>query len=415
MFLMRAETVSIGTELLLGQTVDSNAAELGKAFALAGIDHFHRQTVGDNLPRVVEALCLALARSDIVVTVGGLGPTEDDLTREAIAEALDDCLVQDDGALEHLKGLFQSRGLAWTGAQTKQALRPTCAATLPNPNGTAPGLACRKNDKTVFALPGPPGEFVPMLYNHVLPSLVESGGGSSLHTRVIRIVGMGESMVEQTLAAMMSQSDPTVAPYAKTGEVHLRLATKASSAEAACSRLDPLESMIRQKLGDVVYGVGDETLESVVLSMLRHRSMTLSTAESCTGGMVGQRLTSVAGSSDVYLGGVVSYANNLKTSLLSVSEETLAQDGAVSEECARQMAIGCRALTGADVAVSVTGVAGPGGGTNEKPIGLVFLAVADADGCHIEQNLFMGSRKLVRERSTIRALALVRNRLLATS
>ncbi len=405
---MRAEIVSVGTEILLGQITDTNAVELGKAFADCGIDHTHRQTVGDNLDRLSAALQLALSRADIVVTIGGLGPTEDDLTRDGIAQALDDPLVHDPTVESHLRAIFEKRRLPWLDSQLRQAQRPACADAIPNPNGTAPGLVCRKNGKTVFAMPGPRGEFVPMLDLHVRPMLARLGGGLVIASRTIKIVGMGESLVEDKLKDLMANADPTVAPYAKTGEVHLRVTTKAPTAQEADEKMRPVELEIRRRLGAVVYGSDSDTLESVVLDLLRAKGQTLATAESCTGGWIGQKLTSVPGSSDAYLGGVVSYSNEAKSRLIGVKQETLQSFGAVSAECAEEMATGVRAALGSTFGVSVTGIAGPGGGTPDKPVGLVYIGVSGPSGSRAHRYSFPGTRESVRLRSTQTALALVR-------
>lgn len=412
MVVMRAETVSVGTEILLGQITDTNAVELGKAFAQCGIVHTHRQTVGDNLERLTEALQLALSRADIVVTIGGLGPTEDDLTRDGIAAALGETMVEDPELVERLKAIFSQRRIVWTSAQTRQAMRPAGSEVLPNPNGTAVGLLCRKEGKTIIAMPGPRAEFVPMLHNHVTPLLAQLGGGETIVSKTLRVVGMGESMIEDKLRDLMASSDPTIAPYAKTGEVHLRLTTKATDTESGLAKLAPLEAAVRERLGQLVYGVDDETLEQAVVALLRTKQAKVSTAESCTGGWLGQRLTSVAGSSDVYVGGVVSYANDVKRNLLGVSQATLDSVGAVSEECARKMAEGCQRLLGSDFAVSITGIAGPGGGTEEKPVGLVFIGLATPLGTRVERFSFPGTRETVRLRSTQSALMLLRLALL---
>ena len=412
---MRAEIVSVGTEILLGQITDTNAVELGKVFAATGIDHTYRQTVGDNLPRLTEALQLAISRSDIVVTIGGLGPTEDDLTRDGIAAALKDTLVHDPEIEAHLREVFRMRGFVWLDSQIRQAMRPSCSEPLANPNGTAPGLVCRKDGKTVFALPGPRAEFVPMLTTLVQPILAQLGGGSLIASRTLKIIGIGESVVEDRLRDLMSASDPTVAPYAKTGEVHLRLTTKAKDDRTAQEKLGPIEAEIRSRLNTAVYGTESDTLESAVVRLLSDRSQMLSTAESCTGGLLGQRLTSVAGASEVYLGGVVSYSNELKVKLLGVRQETLDQFGAVSEECAREMASGIVRATGSDLGTSVTGIAGPGGGTAEKPVGLVYIGVATKDDVKVHRFQFPGTRETVRMRSAQMALALVRDALLALS
>lgn len=407
-----AEIVSVGTEILLGQIVDSNAAILGRLFAETGIGHRQRQVVGDNLERLTEALRLALSRNDIVVTIGGLGPTQDDLTRDGIALALDDPLVLDDQVAEGLRRLFRERGLQWVESQTRQALRPTCAETIPNPHGTAPGLVCRKEGKVVLALPGPPAEFVPMVEGPVRELLERLGGGEVIHSRVLRTVGLGESVIEARLADLIEAESPTVATYAKPAEVHVRVTARASSRAAAEESIEPVVATIRARLGNAVYGEGEETLEACVLDLYRQRGETIATAESCTGGMLGMRLTSIAGSSDVYWGGVVTYANEAKQALLGVSERTLAEHGAVSAECACEMAAGARERLGIDCAVSITGLAGPGGGSDAKPVGLVFIGIADANGASAHEYRFRSSRDAIRLRSTQAALMLLRERIL---
>lgn len=409
---MRAEIVSVGTEILLGQIVDTNAAELGKEFAACGVDHLHRQTVGDNLQRLIDALRTALERSDIVVTIGGLGPTEDDLTREGISEAIGQPLVHDPEIERHLKQIFESRRLKWLNVQVRQAMRPATAQVLQNPHGTAPGLLCTDGAKTIIAMPGPRAEFVPMLENQVRPVLMKLGGGGIVLSRVLRIVGLGESLVEDKLKDLMAASDPTIAPYAKTGEVHIRLTTKAGSQSEGDLKLDPLELKVRRRLGDAIYGSGDQTLEAAVIELFKERRSTIATAESCTGGWLGQRLTSVPGSSDVFVGGVVSYSNLLKAKLLGVNQSTLDTFGAVSAECAEEMALGAVGL-GADFGVSITGIAGPGGGTEGRPVGLVHIAVAGPNGVTGTRHQFPGTRDTVRLRSTQMALVMLREALLS--
>lgn len=409
---MVAEIVSVGTEILLGQITDSNAVELGKAFAFCGIDHMHRQTVGDNLPRLVESIKLALSRSDIVVTIGGLGPTEDDITRQGIADALADTLVVDSDAEANLRQIFEKRRLPWLDSQLRQAMRPTSAEIVLNPNGTAPGLICRKDNKIVIAMPGPRVEFVPMLENHIQPFLSELSSGVTIVSKTLRIIGIGESIVEEKLRDLMQASNPTVAPYAKTGEVHIRLTTKAKTREEGLKLLEPVELEARQRLGSVIYGVENQTLESVVVDLLRAKGKSVAVAESCTGGQLGQRISSVAGSSDVFAGGFITYSNGAKVGLLGVSEETLSEFGAVSEQCAKEMAIGCLAKMGTDFAISITGIAGPGGGSEEKPVGLVYIGVANGQQVDVYRNLFTGTRETVRTRSTQFALMQLRNALL---
>lgn len=409
---MVAEIVSVGTEILLGQITDSNAVELGKAFAFCGVDHRHRQTVGDNLPRLVSTIRLALSRADIVITIGGLGPTEDDITRQGIAEALGDTLVVDADAEAHLRAVFEKRRLPWLDSQLQQAMRPTCAEIIPNPNGTAPGIVCKKDGKIVIAMPGPRVEFVPMLESHVQPLLGSLSGGVSIVSKTLRVIGIGESIVEEKLRDLMQASNPTVAPYAKTGEVHIRLTTKASTREAGLELLQPTEKIARERLGDAIYGVENETLESVVVNLLLKRGLTIAVAESCTGGMLGQRLTTVSGSSEAFLGGVISYSNEAKIKMLGVPKEVIEQHGAVSEECAREMVKGVQSQFGSDLAVSITGIAGPGGGSEEKPVGLVYIGVANGNLIDVYQNLFPGTRETVRTRSTQIALMQLRKAIL---
>ncbi|MCX7800039.1 MAG: competence/damage-inducible protein A [Fimbriimonadales bacterium] len=409
---MVAEIVSVGTEILLGQIADTNAQRIGQLLPEFGIAHRFRQTVGDNLERLTEALRLALSRSDIVFTIGGLGPTEDDLTREGIAKALNDELIHDPAIEEHLRDLFRHRPEAWVGSQLRQAMRPRCSTPLPNPNGTAPGLICEKDGKVVIALPGPKGEFGPMLDGPVREHLSRLAQGGAIASRLLRVCGIGEAAVEDRIRQLVAGTNPTVAPYAKAGEVHLRITAQAKTREEAEAMLEPVARQIRAAFGSALYAEGDRTLEEVVLELLRERRCTLALAESCTGGGLGFRLTSVPGSSDVLLGGVVSYSNDAKRSLLGVPEEVLQRHGAVSAECAEAMAEGAARALGADWAVSVTGIAGPGGATPDKPVGTVWIGTFGPGGARSARFLFRQGRQGVRERSIQQALILLRERLL---
>ncbi len=405
---MTAEIVAIGTELLLGQIVDTNSAELGRALAPLGIAHMHRQTVGDNLERLIEALKVALGRADIVFTIGGLGPTEDDLTRQGIAAALDDVLVHDDRLERDLRELWKKRNIPWADSQLRQAQRPTCAEPIANPNGTAPGLVCRKGGKVLVAMPGPSGEFVPMLEGPVRAILAGLGEGTVIYSRELKVTGMGETIVEKRLGELVHSQNPTVAPYAKPGEVHLRITAKASSLAEAEDLIRPFEAEVRELLGDAVFGVNGDTLESVVVGMLVRRGETLAVAESCTGGELGGRITNVPGASEAFLGGVIAYSNAVKAAHLGVRQATLDKDGAVSEACAAQMAQGVRERFGATYGISVTGIAGPGGGTPGKPVGFVFLGIATPEGVVVERRQYIGVRATVRRRSTQDALTMLR-------
>lgn len=408
---MRAEIVSVGTELLLGQIVDTNAAALGRLLAEYGMVHTNRQTVGDNLARLTDALSLALSRAEVVFTIGGLGPTEDDLTRDGIAAALADPLVADPRIEEELRAIFATRKMAFVESNLRQAMRPSCGEAIPNPNGTAPGLICRKDGKVVIALPGPKGEFVPMLQGPVTEELKRLWSGVAFFSRTLRTCGIGESLLEDRIRPLLGGDNPTVAPYAKVGEVHLRLTARARTEAEAEAAIAPIETRIREILGEHVYGAGQTTLEESILAELARRSQTLAVAESCTGGGLGQRLTQAPGASQAFLGGVIAYSNALKGEVLKVAEPTLATDGAVSEACAREMAHGVRTLTGADWSVSVTGIAGPSGGTPDKPVGLVFLGLLGPRVDEVVRLQLRGERDQVRERAVAFALIHLRRSL----
>lgn len=408
-----AEIISVGTEILMGQIVDTNAQFLGDALPKFGIAHYFRQTVGDNLDRLTGALNLALSRSDIVFTIGGLGPTTDDLTREAIAASVGEELVSDKEIVSELKARFEQARLTWTDGQIRQAQRPPCAEPIRNPNGTAPGLICRKGGKVIIALPGPPNELRPMFEGPVSDVLMGLAGARKIESRILRICGLGESVVEQKLGELVRGSNPTIGVYAHPGEVSIRLSASANSSAEAIRLIDQLDAEISGILGANVFGRGEKTLESCVVDLLRESRQSLAVAESCTGGMLGARITSVPGCSDVFWGGAISYSNSLKSSLLGVSEKTLAEHGAVSEECAAEMAIGVRQLCRADWGLAVTGIAGPGGGTEAKPVGTVIFGCAGPSGVQTRSAFFRGIRRFVRERSTAFALTLLREQMLA--
>ncbi|MBS1706268.1 MAG: competence/damage-inducible protein A [Armatimonadetes bacterium] len=403
---MRAEIVSVGTELLLGQIVDTNAPMMGQMLAELGVQHTHRQTVGDNLERLVDALRLALSRSDMVITIGGLGPTMDDITRDGVAGALGVELVTNDRLQIHLQEIFASRRLSWVESQNRQAMVPTCGEPIDNPHGTAPGLVCRKDGKLVFCLPGPKNEFVPMARGPVREEILRLAGTRVFHSRVVRVCGIGEAKVEDLLKDMMSSENPTVAPYAKLAEVHLRVTSSAESIHAAEAKIAPVVSEIQNRLGWHAYGFDEDSLEKVVLDRMRGK-YSLAVAESCSGGGLGARITGVPGSSDVFAGGWITYSNEFKTQELGVDRAVLETHGAVSEECARAMAERARSQSGADFALSITGIAGPGGGSEDKPVGLVYIGLAGPTGTTVEEHRFRGGRDAVQGRSVQNALVLL--------
>lgn len=410
---MIAEILSVGTELLLGEIVDTNASHLSSELAAIGIDVYHRQTVGDNLARLTEALRTALNRAEVVIVTGGLGPTEDDLTREAIAAATDSPLVRIPASEQHLREFFAARGRPLAQSNLRQADAPTGAIHLENVCGTAPGIFMRWQDRLIFAAPGPPTELCEMTRRSIIPLLCEAQGKvPRLYTRSLLLADIGESQVADLLADLISrQADPTLALYASPGQVRLRLATKATSEAEAQARLGPVEAQAREILEPYVFGNDDETMASAVGQLLRLRGATLAVAESCTGGLIASRLTDVPGASEYFLAGLVTYSNEAKSQLLGVDPEIIATHGAVSEACARAMATGARRVSGADYALATTGIAGPGGATADKPLGLVYLAVADEAGGEVWQQVWPSTREQFKARVTQLALGLLRRRL----
>jgi len=409
-----AEILSIGTELLLGQITDTNAAYLGRTLAGLGIDLYYKTTVGDNEGRVMESLARARDRADLIITTGGLGPTEDDLTKECIARLFEEELVVHEPSLERLREFFARRGARMTRNNEKQALIYQSGRTIDNPNGTAPGALLEKDGKLVISLPGPPNEMVPMVENFVVPYLSErlSGSRQYLVTRVVRFIGIGESSLETMVQDLIHGTNPTVAPLAHTGEVHLRIGAKAGSREAAEALIVPVEEELHRRVGRFIYGCDDTTLEASVVAELVRQGKTTAVAESCTGGGLGARLTSVSGSSAAFKGGVISYSNEAKERLLGVSAALLAEHGAVSAPVAEAMARGAREKLGSDFGISITGVAGPDGGTPQKPVGLVYIGLAGPEGVSARENHFIGTRETIRRRSTHMALQMLRERVL---
>lgn len=417
-----AEIVSVGTEILLGQITDSNAQLLGTVLPEYGIAHHHRQTVGDNLTRLTEALNLALSRSDIVFTIGGLGPTEDDLTRDGVAAALGLRMILDEEVAERLRKMFALRNLPWLDTQLRQAQKPQGARVLDNPNGSAPGLYVQFGGKHVFLLPGPRGEFGPMVQGPVREILMRLAGNEVIHSKILKVVGLGESIVEERLRGHLASLNPSLAPYAKLGEVHLRLTAKAADVAAALRLIEPLETAIRAELGEAVFGSDEDTLESSIVELLKPHWQTLSTAESITGGGVSARITGVPGASAVYKGSVVSYQLSVKRELLGVTTE----NDPVAEETAREMAEGARKLLGTTFALATTGNAGPtADGANlegnpgrvwgqvVKPVGLVYVAVAGPMGTEVQEFKYRGTRADIRRRTEQAALTLLRKVILA--
>jgi nicotinamide-nucleotide amidase len=379
---MSAEVLCIGTELLLGNITNGNARWLAEQLAALGIAHHRQEVVGDNRERLIAAVRAAAGRCRVLITTGGLGPTPDDLTTEAIAAAFDTPLVEHAAIWDDIQAKLSGRGRPIAASNRKQALLPAGAEVLPNPTGTAPGMIWSPQPGfTVLTFPGVPSELHAMWQATAGPWLRQAGLAPGIFaSRLLRFWGVGESNLAEQMADLLAGSNPTVAPYAGAGEVKLRLTARASDQVAAQALLAPVEAEIRARTGSLCYGCDDDSLASVVLAALRQRGQTLAVAESCTGGGLGAALAAVPGASDVFLGGVIAYANSVKQQLLGVPAGTLAVHGAVSDPVALAMAEGACRVTGADWAIAVTGVAGPGGGSADKPVGLVHIAIAGPAG-----------------------------------
>ena len=377
---MRAEILCVGTELLLGDIVNTNAAFIAQELAALGIGVYYQSVVGDNPERLKGAIDTAFARADILLMTGGLGPTYDDLTKETVAEKFGLPMEMHQESLEEICSYFQQLGRPMTDNNKKQAMMPKGAIVFHNDNGTAPGLAVEKDGKTAILMPGPPNEMRVMFRNYVKPYLRKLSG-KTIRSHTIHLIGIGESNVEDMLRDMMtSHQNPTIAPYAKTGEVRLRVTASADSDEAADQLIRPVVEEISGLLGEYIYGIDVDTLENAAVLALAAKKLKVAVAESCTGGFLSKRLTDIPEASNVLDLGVCTYANAAKEKVLGVSTETLAQYGAVSEQTAREMAEGVRSLAGADIGISTTGIAGPGGGTEEKPVGLVYVGVSSKYG-----------------------------------
>lgn len=405
-----AEIVSVGTELLMGQIVNTNAQFLARALARHGVEHYFQTTTGDNLDRLTGALRQALDRSDLVVTSGGLGPTQDDLTKEAVAAAVGVGLRLDEAVWAGIVQRFRRRGQEPTPNNRRQAELPVGARPIPNPRGTAPGVLLTHGRRTILCLPGPPREFEPLVGEFVEPWLEGWVGGDRqvLHSRLLRVGGLGESLVEHRIADLVTATNPTVAPYAKPGEVHLRLTARAGTPAEAQAMLAPLEAEVRRRLAPWVFGSDEEDLAAAVGGLLRERGLTLAVAESCTGGLLAARITGEPGASDYFRLGLTPYDNRFKVSLVGVDAAALQQEGAVSEVVARALAEGARRLAASDLGLGVTGIAGPGGGSEDKPVGTVWLALAAADGTWAHRLYWPAGRADVRSRSVQEALVRLR-------
>nr|WP_319489800.1 competence/damage-inducible protein A [uncultured Caproiciproducens sp.] len=374
---MNAEIISVGTELLLGHTINTDASYVARELSTIGVNLLFAGTVGDNVPRLKEALESALQRSDLVITTGGLGPTGDDLTKETIAQTAGKKLVLHQESMDRIIHYFKGRVLGET--QEKQAMLPEGCTVFQNDHGTAPGCGFETDaGKIIIMLPGPPSELIPMLKNSAIPYLMK-GEKAVIVSKIIRIFGLGEGFVAEKISDLTDCANPTAATYAKEGEMFVRVTARADSEEKAAAMCAPVVEELQSRFSEFIYGIDVESLEEVVVTELGKRHLRLATAESCTGGLLSKRITDIAGASNVFQMGAVTYANEIKTLLLGVPEATLKQYGAVSEQTARAMAEGVREKSGSELGIGITGIAGPEGGTKEKPVGLIYISLCDGE------------------------------------
>ena len=403
----------MGTELLLGDIVNTNAQFLSRELAGLGIDVYYQTVVGDNPGRLRMAYEAAFSRADLVIASGGLGPTEDDLTKEIAAEYFGKQLLCHDDVLAGIEAYFHQMNRPMTKNNQKQALVPEGARILPNDRGTAPGLLMEEGDKILVMLPGPPFEMEHMFRRYVRPYLAEKQEYMFI-SRTLRLCGIGESAAEEALKDMLDvQTNPTIAPYAGLGEMRFRITAKVHNEAEARQLIEPIAEEIYRRMGQYIYAEGETSLASAVVGMLLDKGQTIAVAESCTGGLLAAALTDMPGASGALMEGAVTYSNEAKKKRLGVKEETLAQYGAVSPQTAAEMAEGIAKAAGTHIGVGVTGIAGPDGGTAEKPVGLVYVGLWHNGHTQVEKLNLAGDRKRVRQRTVINALDLIRKALLA--
>ena len=394
-----AEIISVGTELLLGNIVNTDARDVSVALAQLGINVYFMTVVGDNPARVEAAVAQAKTRADIIITTGGLGPTYDDLTKQTVAAAFGKELVLNEDEAEKIREFFRDRDIAFTDNNLRQAYLPQGCTIFDNGRGTAPGCAFEADGKHVLMLPGPPRECRAMIESGLVPYL-KSLAGEELFSQNIHIFGIGESAVETKFRDLMEQSvNPTLAPYAKDGETLLRITARAESQMAADAMIAPMLALVRETLGDKIYGIDTSTLENTVVMHLRERGLTISSAESCTGGLFATRITEVPGASRVFRGGVTAYTNDAKMTLVGVPRELISQFGVVSQEISESLASCIRDRLEADLGIGVTGVAGPGPDDEGNPEGRVYVSLAAPDG------VWTRKLDLYYDRERIRAMA----------
>lgn len=408
---MIVELITTGSELLLGEIVNTNSAYLSSALNQAGFDVVYHSTVGDNRARMRSVMEIALDRADMVITSGGLGPTLGDITKETMADLLELSLVLHEPSLDKIKCFFAHRHVHMPVNNQKQAMIPEGSYVLNNSCGTAPGIVIHHNNKTIVHLPGPPHELKAMVKDQLLPYLAKHYPQEAIIvSKELHTYGWGESTIDETLRdILLTQSNPTVALLARPGEILVRITAKANNTSVAEELINNMEKQIRARLGNIIFSTDDRTMEEVVAEALFTKKKTIALAESCTGGLVTSRLTDVRGASNYLIGSVVCYSNDIKEKQLGVPHQTLFDHGAVSEPTARAMAEGIRRLNGTDIGVGVTGIAGPDGGTPEKPVGTVYIAVASKDETTCKLCHFTGNRTMIKRLVSQAVLNEIRN------
>lgn len=406
---MNAELVAVGTEILLGDIDNTHAKFLSNELAVLGINVLYHTAVGDNPDRMRAVAKEAIGRSDLVIFTGGLGPTKDDLTKEIVCEIMGIPLVKDEEVVRRLLYFFKKLNREVTTNDPKQAMVPQGAKVFYNDHGTAPGLAIQKDGKAVVLLPGPPSELLPMYHEQVRDYLM-SFTNSIIVSRNLNVFGFGESQVDMVLTDLLKNTNPTVATYAKESEVRVRITAKAENESACEAMIDDMLAKVNEKIGPYVYGIDADSLEQVLVGQLLERHKTIALAESCTGGLVAQKITSIPGSSGCFGYGIVSYSNQVKAHELGVQEETLNAYGAVSEQVAKEMALCAKQRGQADIGIGITGIAGPDGGSEEKPVGLVYIGVAVNGEVTAHQRFLSfgrpNERQSIRNRASMHALSL---------
>ncbi len=404
MDVLKCEIIAVGNELLFGDTLNTNANFLSKEIFNLGISVTKHTAVGDNVDDLKLALDVARKSNDIIILSGGLGPTDDDLTKETLTDFIGDKLVVDDESLELINEFFKSRNRTMSDNNKKQAFRPATGICLQNEQGTAPGIYVKKDAVHYFLLPGPPRQLKPMFYNRAVPILKELSN-KVIYSKTISVTGIGESSAASMLGDLLTNdANPMVAPYAKPGTVNFKITAYASDMDSAKKLVADKRRELHSVLKDYIFSEERETLEEVIIKEMKKAGKTLSIAESCTGGMVASRVVGVSGASSVFKSGFITYSNESKTKFLDVKEETIKKFGAVSEECALEMAKGAMKSAASDYGLSVTGIAGPTGGTEEKPVGTVFICVCSKDGHQITKYNMPGDRNKVRKYSSASAL-----------